>query len=74
MFYMLFVLIPLLALAFAAQQYVDYVFYKWNQIDNSAHVTGMQAAERISHDANLGVALATIPKKLGDHYDPTTHT
>ena len=55
MFYLLFVLIPLLALAFAAQQYVDYVFYKWNQIDNSVHLTGMQAAERISKDANLGV-------------------
>jgi hypothetical protein len=32
MFYMLFVLIPLLTLTFAAQQYVDYVFYKWNQV------------------------------------------
>ncbi len=74
MFYTLFVLIPLVALAFAAQQYVDYVFYKWNHIENSARLTGMQAAERISSDANLGVTLGTINKKLGDHYDPTTHT
>ena len=73
MFY-LFILVPLIALSFAAQQYVDYVFYKWNAIENAARLTGMQAAERISNDARLGVKLGTINKKLGDHYDPTSHT
>lgn len=74
MYYLLFSVIPLLVLSFAAQQYVEYVFFKWGKVGHSASLTGMQVAERISRDANLNVKLTTTDKKLGDHYDPTSHT
>ena len=74
MYYLLFLFVPLLVLSFAAQQYVEYVFFRWSKVYNSARLTGMQAAERLSQDARLGVRFATTSKKLGDHYAPQTHT
>ena len=73
-FYLLFLIVPLLVLSFAAQQYVDYVFFKWNHVENSVKLMGMQAAQQISKDAGLGVQLTMINKKLGDHYVPESHT
>lgn len=74
MYYLLFLFIPLLVLSFAAQQYVEYVFFKWSKVNNSARLTGMEAAERVSRDARLGVRFTTTGKKLGDHYAPDSHT
>jgi len=73
MYYLLFLFIPLLLLSFAAQQYVDYVFFKWGKVNNSARLTGMQVAERLSQDARLGVKLGTVSQKMGDHYNPRVH-
>jgi Zn-dependent membrane protease YugP len=73
MYYTLFVFVPLLICSFVAQQYVDYVFFKWGQVFNSARLNGVQVAERISQDARLGVRLKIIRQKLGDHYNPRTH-
>lgn len=74
MYYLLFLFLPLLGLSFAAQQYVESVFFKWGKVDNSAGLSGMAAAERIARDARLGVRFTTTSRKLGDHYAPETHT
>lgn len=74
MLYLTFVLIVLVILSFLVQQYVEYMFYKWGKTTNSAQLTGMKAAEKISREAGLGVRLTTTDKKLGDHYAPNTNT
>ena len=72
--YLVFIFALLVILSFLAQEYVNYVFQKWGKVSNDARLTGMQVAERISTSAGLGVELGVVDKKLGDHYDPQSHT
>lgn len=74
MFYLFVVLIPLLIASFVVQQYVEYMFHKWGKTTNSAQLSGMKVADRISRDAGLGVRVTTTEKKLGDHYVPASNT
>lgn len=79
--YLLFVLLPSMALAFFAQWWVRNAFKEASQIPNKQRITGAQAAQRVLMSANLNLRIEpTRPgatslasgasPDLDDHYDP----
>ncbi|MEO5952240.1 MAG: zinc metallopeptidase [Chloroflexia bacterium] len=79
--YLLFVLLPTMALAFFAQWWVKSAFKQASQIPNKMRITGAEAAQRVLQSANLNLRIEpTRPgatslssgasPDLDDHYDP----
>jgi len=79
--YILFVLLPTMALAFFAQWWVKNAFKEASQIPNKQRITGAEAAYRVLQSANLNLRIEpTRPgapglgsgasPDLDDHYDP----
>src|SRR5690349_7889210 len=81
--YILFVMLPALALTLLARWWVQSAFQRASQIPNMQRITGAEAARRILDSAGLsyipiqptqpgGVRLqARATPTLDDHYDPT---
>lgn len=81
--YILFVMLPTMALALLAQWWVRSAYKKASEIPNMQRITGAQAARRILDSAGLyhvpveptqphGFSLASgASPDLDDHYDPT---
>jgi len=62
---------PPLVLSILSMVYVDYVFGKWEGVDNQAYYTGVDVAERLKEVAQLTpVVEGSSPS---DHYDPHGH-
>jgi len=64
-------MIPGLLLMLWAQSRVKGTYRKYSKVQNSAGMTGAQAARRVL-DANglQNVAIEAVPGELSDHYDP----
>ncbi len=70
--YILFVMLPGLALGLWAQMRLHHAFNKYSQESVSSGLTGARAARRILDNAGLNdVPVEEIEGKLSDHYDPT---
>lgn len=88
--YLLYVLLPTMAISMLAQWYVRDSFAKWHKQRNSVGLTGSAIAQRIIRRTEVGdvqVAPATQRSAaaagvrvergagaFGDHYDPRSHT
>ena len=69
-----------LVISGAAQLYIKSTFSKWDGVDNSARMSGLQIGERLVGSARFGQAsgpatginFAVVPGDLSDHFDPRT--
>jgi Zn-dependent membrane protease YugP len=69
--YILFVMLPALALSLFAQWRVKSAFAKWNQVPNERGLTGVDTARVIMQNAGLDhVRVDRVPGDLTDFYDP----
>lgn len=70
MYYIMF-MIPGLLFMLWAQHKVKSTYKKYSQVQNTANVTGAQAARRVLDSQGLqDVAVESIQGELTDHYDP----
>ncbi len=68
-------MLPAMALVFLAQLWVKSTYGKWGGVQNSAGLTGAQAAQRLLQASGLSdVNLERAPGELTDHYDPRTRS
>jgi Zn-dependent membrane protease YugP len=73
--YMLWVMLPSVALALFAQWRVRSAMSKWSQVPNERCLTGEETARIIMQQAGLThIAVERTPGDLTDHYDPRTKT
>ncbi|MFV2063635.1 MAG: zinc metallopeptidase [Chloroflexota bacterium] len=74
------ILIVTLVISGGAQLYIKSTFSKWDKVQNSGTLSGMQVGERIVSRANFGGATGTatginfkvVPGNLSDHFNPAT--
>lgn len=70
--YLVWVLIPSLALSLLAQMFVSSAYHKWGNTRNAIGLTGAQVGERIRRMTGLtAVTFEATPGHLTDHFDPT---
>ena len=70
--YLLFVMLPGLAIGLWAQMRLHSAFHKYSQEPLASGQTGAEAAREILDRAGLNnVPVEEVPGKLTDHYDPT---
>lgn len=69
--YLLYVLLPSLALTMYARWRVNHAYGKWSQIANDRGLTGADVARALMDARGLShVGIERIPGMLTDHYDP----
>jgi Zn-dependent membrane protease YugP len=69
--YIIFVLLPALALSALAQAWVRGAYHKWSKVPNSKRVTGQQTAQILMRSGGISqVGLEMGKGELSDHYDP----
>lgn len=69
--YFWYVFIPTLIISIGVQIYLKSTTAKWSQVENGAHVTGMQAAQAIFAKTPLNtIPLERVPGEMTDHFDP----
>lgn len=69
--YLLYVLLPSLALTMYARWRVNHAYAKWSQIANDRGLTGADVARTLMDAQGLSqIGIERIPGKLTDHYDP----
>lgn len=69
-FFIIFVLLPTLALSGGASLYLRRTYSKWSQEPNSSRVTGNDTARQLMRQFNLDAQLGETPQPLGDHFSP----
>ncbi len=62
---------PPIILSILSMVYVDYIFGKWEGVDNQAYFTGVDVAERLKSVAQLTPVIEG--SSAADHYDPHGH-
>lgn len=68
-------MLPAMTLVFLAQLWVKSTYGKWGRVQNSAGLTGGQAAQRLLQASGLSdVNLERVPGQLTDHFDPRTRS
>ncbi|MGH2605273.1 MAG: zinc metallopeptidase [Anaerolineales bacterium] len=68
-------MLPAMALVLLAQLWVKSTYGKWGRVQNSAGLTGGQAAQRLLQASGLSdVNLERVPGQLTDHFDPRTRS
>ena len=68
-------MLPAILLVLLAQLWVSSTYRKWGKVQNSAGITGGQAAERLLRHSGLSdVRLEAIAGQLTDHYDPRSRS
>jgi Zn-dependent membrane protease YugP len=68
-------MLPAILLVLLAQLWVSSTYRKWGKVQNSAGITGGQAAERLLRNSGLSdVRLEAIAGQLTDHYDPRSRS
>ncbi|MEX0788359.1 MAG: zinc metallopeptidase [Anaerolineales bacterium] len=68
-------MLPAILVVLLAQLWVSSTYRKWGKVQNSAGVTGGQAAERLLRNSGLSdVRFEAIPGQLTDHYDPRSRS
>jgi Zn-dependent membrane protease YugP len=68
-------MLPAILLVLLAQLWVSSTYRKWGKVQNSAGITGGQAAERLLRQSGLSdVRLEAIAGQLTDHYDPRSRS
>jgi Zn-dependent membrane protease YugP len=73
--YMLYVFLPTLVLSLAAQFFLSSTYRRWSNVRNTSNMTGQEVGAFLVRNAGLsGVSFEGTPGRLGDHYDPRTHT
>ncbi len=60
--------------ALGAHLFMLYTFRKWNEIANSAGLTGLEVTEKLVQSSGLKAQYEAIEKGGADHYDPGSHT
>ncbi len=68
------ILIPFMLLSFLASYIVKKTFNKYLRVENSRHMTGLEAAQRIAKANGLYITIEMLNANEGDHYDPRTRT
>ncbi len=64
-----------IVIGFATQTYINSSFKKYSRRENTAGITGAQAARRMLNDNGLhDVEIRRVSGDLTDHYDPKTRT
>lgn len=72
--YLVFIL-PCLVISLIAQSRVSSAFNKYSRIQNSRHITGLEAAQRVlSVNGVTGVNFEMVKGRMTDHFDPSTNT
>jgi Zn-dependent membrane protease YugP len=69
-----------LVISGAAQLYIRSTFSKWNQVANTAGLSGAQVGEQLvsrvsfggASGAATGISFKVVPGDLSDHFDPRT--
>jgi Zn-dependent membrane protease YugP len=73
--YLLFVVLPTMALSYIASSWVQRTYARYSQVRNSTGQTGLDVARRILQGAGLNdVSVQVIDGELTDNYDPRTKT
>ena len=68
-------MLPAILVVLLAQLWVSSTYRKWGKVQNSAGITGGQAAERLLRNSGLSdVRLEAIAGQLTDHYDPRSRS
>lgn len=68
-------MLPAMALVLLAQLWVKSTYGRWGRVQNSAGLTGGQAAQRLLQASGLSdVNLERVPGQLTDHFDPRTRS
>jgi uncharacterized protein len=68
--YMIMVMCPALIISGLAQMYIRNAYGKWSKEPNGRRVTGVDTANAIMRNYQLGVRLEGTQQELGDHFSP----
>jgi Zn-dependent membrane protease YugP len=70
-FYLVFVLIPVIAISAGVQLWLRSTYGKWSRVRNGAGLTGLQVGQALIGRTGLqAIPLQTTPGELTDHFDP----
>lgn len=73
-FYIIFVLIPTIAISAGVQLWIRSTYGKWSRVPNHAGLTGLQVGQALFGRTGLqAIPLQTTPGELSDHFDPSAN-
>ena len=73
--YLLFVVLPIMALSLLASNWVKRTYARYSQVRNSSGLSGVEVARRLLANSGLSqVQVQVIDGELTDNYDPRTKT